>query len=225
MSIREGLLQQEQPGGDMIAVDANVGFRVIDGLDLRGNFGMSWVSDRATVFRVLLGGRYIEPDVEKTMRYVVAGELQFAFLSPEQGDSSYGITVPLKGGYRMTLIRDALFLGLLAGLDFQVVSLQGGDTKVGLAIPTLEIGVEWESLEWLHLRTALKGGYGFQIAGHGGDDHPKFEQMVFSSGLGFLLGPFTLDATIQYSLWRNGPDFVSGAAPGLFGSVSLAFNY
>ena len=225
VSVREGLLEQSNPGNDMIAMDLNAAFRILPGLDLRADAGITWIKKNGFMLRLLVGSRYIDPDKEKTLRYVIAGELQFSIWSPENGDSAWGITLPVKGGYRMTLIRDVLFLGLLAGVDFQIVDLGAADTKVGLAVPTLEFAVEWEALEWLHLRSAIKGGYGFQFAGNANDDKPKFEQMVFSTGLGFLLGPFTMDATIQYALWHSGPDFISGAAPGLFGSVSLAYTY
>jgi len=230
VSVREGQLEQAAGvNNDLMAIDLNGGFRLMDGLHLRTNLGVGWVKDTGLLFRAFVGTRYIQPDVAKTMRYVLAGELQIGVYAPEDGDTSFGLTLPLKGGYRLTLLPDTLFLGLLAGIDLQVVKrgVDGdeGDANVGLAVPTLEFAVEWLALEWLHLRSSIKGGYGIQFAGGPNDNTPKYEQMVFATGIGFLLGPFTADATIQYALWRNGPDFISGAAPGLFGSVSLAYQY
>ena len=100
--------------------------------------------------------------------------------------------------------------------------------RFGLSFPTLEIAGEWYALDWLRVRSAIKGAWGIVLAGprDANDDpqHPKYEQMVFSSGVGIPLGPFCLDAVIQYSLWNNGPYFIGGA-PGLFAGVSLSYRW
>lgn len=123
----------------------------------------------------------------------------------------------------LTAVEDVLFIGLMAGLDVQMLALDGDSTRFGLAVPILELAAEWRALSWLHVRSAIKGGYGFQLAGPG-DNMPKHEQMTFSSGLGFPLGPVAIDAVIQYSLWQDGPYFMGGN-PGFFAGVSLAYQW
>ena len=219
-----------------IAADVNAGFRVLAGLQGRVNLGFVFVKETGFGIRSHLGARYIAPG-DATMRFVAAGELQFMLWKPDSDDidSSYAVTLPFKAGARITLVREQLFLGVLAGIDVQFLqyvapgATDADDARVGLAIPTLEIAAEWLPLDWLRVRTAIKGGYGFQFAGAknpttGKDEMPKFEHMTFSSGIGFLVGPFTLDAVIQYNLWHDGPNFLGGGA-GLFGALTAAYNY
>ena len=196
----------------------------------RVRVGFVHVKDTGFGIRFLPAVRYIQPG-DGTMRFVAAGELQFFLWKPDDGDvdSTYVATLPFKAGARFTLVLDELFLGVLGGIDFQFLQIGDADAQAGLAVPTLEIAVEWFALSWLRVRTAIKGGYGIQIAGakdpvSDDDINPKFEHMTFSSGIGLVFGPFTMDAVLQYNLWHNGPNFLGGGA-GLFGALTLAYNY
>jgi hypothetical protein len=170
-----------------------------------------------------VGGRYLSP-TPKRVRPVLASEIQVGVVIPDSGDTSFAFMLPFKAGFRFEAIPDMLYLGLLAGLDLQMVKPGGGDTCFGLAVPILEAASEWYALSWLTVRASIKGGYAIQFSGDPGDNMPKSEQMVFSSGLGIPLGPFSIDATIQYSMWQNGPWFIGGT-PGLFAGVSLSYNW
>ena len=213
--------------------ELNAGFQLSPGFDMRANLALSHDEDVSNLVVFRVGMRYLEPG-EKRMRLVVAGELQFGFYKPKDTDPDIGFTIPFKAGVRFTAIPGKLYIGLLAGLDIQVGSLydaaadERADVHFGVAIPNLELAAEWIALDWLQVRMGIKGGWGIQLAGvTDADDEnimPKFEQMTFSSGLGFPLGPFCLDAVIQYSLWQNGPWFISGNG-GLFVGVGVSYQW
>jgi hypothetical protein len=215
--------------------ELNAGFQLSPGFDMRANFALSHDEDASDLILFRVGMRYMDPG-EKRMRLVVAAELQAGFYVPDVDDVSpdIGFAIPFKAGVRFTAIPGKLYIGLLGGLDIQIISLydaaaeEYGDVQFGVAVPNLELAAEWIALDWLQVRAGIKGGWGIQLAGvKDADDDaliPKFEQMVFSSGLGFPLGPFCLDAVIQYSLWQNGPWFLSGNG-GLFGGVTLSYRW
>ena len=215
--------------------ELNAGFQLSPGFDMRANFALSHDEDTGDLVVFRVGMRYLEPG-EKRMRLVVAGELQAGFYMPDVDDvdSDIGFTIPFKAGVRFTAIPGKLYIGLLAGLDIQIISLfdaaagERADVQFGVAMPNLELAAEWIALDWLQVRMGIKGGWGVQLAGvKDADDEtvmPKFEQMTFSSGVGFPLGPFCLDAVIQYSLWQNGPWFISGNN-GLFVGVGVSYQW
>ncbi|HUU00224.1 MAG TPA: hypothetical protein VM425_02145 [Myxococcota bacterium] len=204
-----------------ITGEINAGFRVMDGLNMRASVGLRSVSDNYMGVMFRFGARYLSPE-KKRLRPVFAGQLEFGMLIPDTGDNDFAFCLPLKGGLRLTAIEDVLYIGLLGGLELQMYAPGAGDNRFGLVAPILEMAVEWYALDWLQLRTGIKGGYGVQLAGDPGDNMPKHEQLAFSSGLGIPLGPFAIDAVVQYSLWQDGPYFVGGA-PGLFAGVSLSY--
>ncbi|RME25765.1 MAG: hypothetical protein D6806_07345 [Deltaproteobacteria bacterium] len=219
--------QQDAPLADpaeaqtAITAELNGGFRLMDSLDLGMAFAFRNVKDNYFMMSFRLGGRYLEASKAK-VRPVFAGQLEFGLAVPDQGDSSFSFLLPLKGGVRLAVIPGLLDIGLLGGLEIQMVKQGGQDTRFGLVAPVVEIASELKALEWLYLRTGIKGGYGVQFAGDPGDNNPKHEQLGFSSGLGFVLGPFNVDAVIQYSLWQNGPWIIGGTA-GLFAGVTLSY--
>jgi hypothetical protein len=206
-----------------ITGEINAGFRVMDGLNMRASIGLRNVSDNYMGVMFRFGARYMSPE-EKRIRPVFAAQLEFGMLIPDTGDNDFAFCLPLKGGLRLTAIEDVLYIGLLGGLELQMYAPGAGDNRFGLVAPILEMAVEWYALSWLQLRTGIKGGYGVQLAGDPGDNMPKHEQLGFSSGVGIPLGPFSIDAVVQYSLWQDGPWFVGGT-PGLFAGVSLSYNW
>ncbi len=203
--------------------EINAGFRVIDGLNMRASVGLRNVSDNYMNVMFRFGARYLSPE-KKRVRPVFTGQLELGMLIPDTGDNDFAFCLPFKGGLRLTAIEDVLYVGLLGGLEIQMYAPGGGDNRFGLVVPILEMAVEWYALDWLQLRTGIKGGYGVHLAGDPGDNMPKHEQLAFSSGVGIPLGPFAIDAVVQYSLWQNGPWFVGGA-PGLFAGVSLSYRW
>jgi hypothetical protein len=210
------------PANGSFTADLNIGFNVSKGFDLRTNLSFNTVKDTWVLVIGRVGMRYLDPRIKRT-RLIVAGELEFGLLAPEGGDSAFGLGIPFRGGVKMALIPDTMFLGLLGGIDIQVFKEPDVDMRLGLVLPTLEMGLEWHALSWLHLRAAIKGAFGVLLA-HPGDNNPQYEQMAFSSGLGIFLGPFTIDGVIRYTLWQNGPDLSSGI-PGIFSGVTVSFNW
>jgi hypothetical protein len=215
-------LADGNPATARFAGELNAGFNFSPGFDMRINAGIVHDEDLANLIAFKAGLRYLEPG-EKRMRMVVAGELQVGFSVPDTGDTSIGFTLPFKGGVLFAAIPGKLHFSLLGGIDIQMLKIAADDMRFGIAFPTLELAGEWQALDWMHVRTAIKGGWGILLATPA-DQNPKYEQMVFSSGVGFPLGPFCLDAVIQYALWNNGP-YVIGGVPGLFAGVSLSYQW
>jgi hypothetical protein len=229
ISVQFPPLADPLPATAAFITELNAGLNVSPGFDMRVGASIRHDEDVSDLILIRAGMRYLEPG-EKKMRLVIAGELQAGFLLPSDDsiDSSFGFTIPLKGGVRFTAIPGKLYFALLGGLDLQILKIQDADMRFGLSFPSVELAGEWYALDWLRVRSAIKGAWGIQLAGlkDADDDpiHPKYEQMVFSSGVGIPLGPFCLDAVIQYALWNNGPYFIGGV-PGLFAGVSLSFQW
>jgi hypothetical protein len=125
---------------------------------------------------------------------------------------------------RFAAIPHKLYFALLGGIDIQMLKIEPDDMRFGIGFPTLELAGEWYALDWMRVRSAIRGGWGILLAGPP-DDNPKYEQMIFSTGVGFPLGPFCLDAVIEYSLWNDGPYFLGGAGAGLFAGVSFSYQW
>lgn len=223
-SAQEGLLADPAEATSAFTTELNAGFEVSRGFDMRASFAFRHENDVANALRIRAGMRYLQPG-DHRVRLVLASELTFGVYLPDAdgAETSFGLSLPFKAGARFTLIEDLLYVGLLAGLDIQMLSLDDEDMRFGVAIPTLEMAAELQATSWFHLRTAIKGGWGIQLAGPM-DNTPKYEQMAFSSGVGFDFGPFSIDGVIQYQMWQNGPWLVGGV-PGLFGGVTLAYQW
>jgi hypothetical protein len=224
-SFQQGLIADVPETTATFTTDINAGFALGKGFDMRTNLSFRHANDFGELLIGRVGMRYLDPR-EKKVRMVLAAELEFGFFLPDDDniDSSFGVALPVKAGVLMAVIPDSMYLGLLAGLDIQMLSIQDQDMRFGVSIPTLEMGLEYHALSWLHLRSAIKGAFGIQLAGDPGDHRPQYEQMTFSSGAGLLLGPITIDGVIQYRLWQNGPYLLSGV-PGIFAGVTVAFTW
>jgi len=224
ISVQYAPLADGNPATARFAGELNAGFNFSPGFDMRISAGIVHDEDLANLILFRAGLRYLDPG-EKRMRLVIASELQVGFLVPDDDniDTSIGFALPFKGGVLFNAIPGKLQFSLLAGIDVQMLKIMDEDMRFGIAFPTLEMAGEWQALSWMHVRTAIKGGWGILLATPA-DQNPKYEQMVFSSGVGFPLGPFCLDAVIQYSLWNNGPWFLSGNG-GLFAGVSLSYRW
>jgi hypothetical protein len=223
VSQQEGQLADPAENTGAFTTIVNAGFNLSPGFDMRGALGFRMEEDVGNTITVKAGMRYMEPGDAKA-RLVIAGELQIGAYMPEDGDTSFGVGLPFKGGFRLCVVPERVYVGVLAGLDVQMLKLGDEDMRLGLGIPTVELASEWYALSWLNVRTAVKAGYGIQLAGDPNDNTPKYEQLAFSSGLGIPLGPFNIDAVIQYQMWQNGP-WAIGGVPGLFAGVTLAYTW
>jgi predicted heme/steroid binding protein len=223
ISVQYAPLADGNPATARFAGELNAGFNFSPGFDMRVNAGIVHDEDVSNLILFRVGLRYLDQS-EKRMRLVIASELQVGFLVPDADvDTSIGFALPFKGGVLFNAIPGKLQFSLLGGIDIQMLKILDEDMRFGVAFPTLELAGEWQALSWMHVRTAIKGGWGILLATPA-DANPKYEQMVFSSGVGFPLGPFCLDAVIQYSFWNNGPWFLSGNG-GLFAGVSLSYRW
>lgn len=207
-----------------IFVGLNLGFRIAEGANMRVNVGIRNVKYNGTGGMIQVGARYIQPGAS-AVKLVVAGEAEIGIWSPEKGDFGFGFALPLKAGVQVSLIPEKLTAGILAGIDIQSSRMAGdGSGRLGLAIPTFELATEYKPLSWLALRAAMKSGYGFELSKDAAKNHPKHEQLIFNSGLGFDLGPLLIDTALCYSLWQNGPYALGGVA-GLFASATATYRW
>ena len=235
VSEQQGMLADFPEVGSVVTTELNGGVSVLQGLDLRTNLVFRYLDDEGALLGVRIGMRYMEPG-EHRIRLVVAGEIESGFYFPkdEDKDTSYGFALPFKAGVRFEAVPNRVFVGLLAGLDFQLLVFKYDDAgffedddanaRFGLAVPTLELAAEWKALDWLEVRSAIKGGYGIQLTRDPNNRVPKYEQMTFSSGIGLPLGPFSIDAVLQYHVWQSGT-YLIGGMPGLFAGVTLAYQW
>jgi hypothetical protein len=221
ISQQEGMLADPAENTGAFTADLNAGFNLSPGFDMRGGLAFRHEDDIANMFMIKAGMRYMEPGDAKA-RLVVAGELQIGAHMPEDGDTSFALGLPFKAGFRLCVVPERVYVGVLGGVDVQVLKLGDQDMRLGLAIPVVELASEWYALSWLHVRTAVKAGYGIQFAGDPNDNTPKYEQLAFSSGVGIPLGPFEVDGVVQYQMWQNGP-WAIGGVPGLFAGVTVSY--
>jgi hypothetical protein len=114
-----------------------------------------------------------------------------------------------------------------------VVSTVGGsvDTSgVGLTtvtFPRLRGAVEISPLEWLFIRAGVSKSFSIVLARPqtGGQADQTGAGFGWSTGLGVRKGGVEVDATVSNAFLLNGPSFIGGGAPGLFGSLSARFHY
>jgi hypothetical protein len=205
---------------------ANFGYHVTDGTDAHVGADVLSINQIGTGFGLNAGFRRIAAPANA--RLVLGGEAEFRIFSPKGtgAKSVFALAVPFKAGALIDAGHD-IQLSVLGGVDAQIIDegMPATDTFIGLGAPILEMGAEWSAASWLQIRTGLKGGFGFQVAGGPtGNPKPMREQLAFATGVGIHGGPFHLDATLAYSFWQNGP-FILGGVPGLFSGVSLGYDW
>jgi hypothetical protein len=100
----------------------------------------------------------------------------------------------------------------------------GGST---LAAPGFKVSVEAAPLKWLFLRAGATKRYVFNFSrpAAGGQMDTSADSFSWSTGAGVVSGNFEVDATISNALLTNGPSFIGGGAPGLFGGLSARIRY
>jgi hypothetical protein len=201
----------------------NGGYKTSPEFNIRGKFGIRHLVDTSTTMSFRFGCRYLEAGRPKFGK-VFSSELELGMHMPDGGDSTIAVAIPVKYGIMYTIIPERFNLSLLGGIDLQMVSAPDSDFRFSMVLPIIETAVEYTPLDWLQIRSAIKGGYGIQLGGDPAENTPKFEQLAFSTGLGLNLGNFHIDGVIQYQLWQNGPYFIGGVA-GLFAGVSLSYNW
>ena len=213
----------DNPGANrMLGGALTAGFSPHEGLDAALSARVENEKDLYTATDVGVKARYIA-DPKASTSLVAAGQIGFGIYAPKHGDNIWAIGVPLRAGLRLLPVEDRLTISALGGLDLQFGDPGADDKQFSIIVPTAEVAAELKILKWLVLRSAIKGGYAILVAG-GHGSHDTTDMVSFNSGLGFEFKNFVLDALIKYSLWQNGPYFLGGEK-GLFGSVSLSYNF
>lgn len=94
-------------------------------------------------------------------------------------------------------------------------------------VPNLRLSVEGAPFSWLFVRAGILRRFSVRTdkPTTGSQTDTTSEGFSWSTGAGLLFGAFQLDATISQALLTNGPSFIGGGSPGLFGSLSLRYTY
>ena len=207
------------------------------GIDL----GFSWEMGSKTDAGVDLGfASYTdvgsELNLDFNMRHwgedstVLVSALQVGLWSPEDGDGDYFVGAPVKYGWVFSEDNDKLKAAVLTGADLQVSKAGAGDPNIGIGIPVVEVAAEYRVLDWMYVRSGVKGGFGMKLTGNEGysdlDKMTNYEQTEFNSGVGFQWDRFVVDASVSYSTLTSGPHFIGGQSGGpFFGGISLAYMF
>lgn len=215
----EGIANSPATANSMFAGELYGGMN-FNNFELAGGVTFQNVKDIGTSILINAKGRSWGERSGK-FQTVLAFDMSFGAFMPDEGDTDMLFSLPVKYGVNYQPLK-SLTIGVLLGVDFQMIKPGGGDTEAGLAVPTVEMAAEWQIKKWLSLRTAARSGYAFQIASAADSTQPA-EHLIFSSGLGIDYGPFRFDGVVEYGLWQNGPDFISGNAPGLFSGISMSY--
>jgi hypothetical protein len=114
-----------------------------------------------------------------------------------------------------------------------VVDSSGGRTPTTgfsntlVTLPRFRAGAEFMPLEWLVMRAGVSKTYALTLtrSGVGGQNENIGSGFTWSTGLGVRKGGLQVDATISNAILLNGPAFIGGGAPGLFGALSARYSY
>jgi len=151
-------------------------------------------------------------------------------------DGSYDrLLLQLDAGPRFKLTERVIFAPALRVLYERLsgtIGDQDGPSATGLSAPGAVVALEAHLGD--HWR--LRGGadYLFTYEAFEGPSIPGVEptqsrstdaEFSWSLGLGYQRSGFSLDALLASDLVINGPDFLGGTAPGLFGSLSGAYQW
>ena len=129
-------------------------------------------------------------------------------------------------------IRPVEWAALAGALELDYELLTGSVDRDGLAFsrvvfPSLQLAAEVNPLSWLFLRGAVARRFTVtterpQIGGQADFTSDAF---TWATGAGVRWAHLEVDATISNALLLNGPAFIGGNAPGLFGSISIRYPF
>lgn len=94
-------------------------------------------------------------------------------------------------------------------------------------VPNLRLSVEGAPFSWLFVRAGLLRRFSVRTdrPTSGSQIDTASEAFSWSTGAGVVFGSFQIDATLSQALLTQGPSFIGGGSPGLFGSLSLRYTY
>lgn len=111
-----------------------------------------------------------------------------------------------------------------------------GDQTVSttaLLLPGFKLAFEHWLWDWMAFRSGLSSRFYFQSQSREFDNdaadnisssHTYYE-FLWSAGVGFKVGNFELNGTLQTPFVTNGPDFLGGTAPGLFSLLNANYKF
>ncbi len=110
---------------------------------------------------------------------------------------------------------------------------EGKATEVSetrFVLPGFDLALEAQVKDWLWMRTGFYSRYRFGSSETIAPDLTTErswtqQEFDFSAGLGVRFSGFELDGALTVPFLTAGPDFVSGASPGLFSTVTLAYRW
>jgi hypothetical protein len=129
-------------------------------------------------------------------------------------------------------IRPAEWVTLAGALELNYVLLTGAVDAAGLSFtritfPSLQLAAEVSPLSWLIFRGAVARRFSLVTdrPPAGGQTDNTSDAFTWATGAGVRWEHLEVDATVSTALLLNGPAFIGGGAPGLFGSISLRYPF
>jgi hypothetical protein len=129
-------------------------------------------------------------------------------------------------------VRPVEWATLAASLELDYELLTGSVDDDGLSfarttLPSLQLAAEITPLSWLVLRGAVARRFNFltERPQTGGLFDVTSDSFTWATGLGVRWEHLEVDATLSTALLLNGPSFIGGSAPGLFGSLSVRYPF
>ena len=208
--------------GAILGADLGVSWKLATGTDAAVQLGVVSQTDVGLETNLDFTARHFSSD-----NTVFLGAFQAGVYSPEDGDGDYFVGIPVKYGWLFNQDNNRLKGAVLLGADIQVSKAGEGDPNLGVGLPIAEVAAEYRILDWMFVRSGIRGGFGLKLMGNEGysdlDANTRYEQTEFNAGVGFLWGQFAVDTAVTYSSLNRGPNFIGGGTAPLFAGVSLAY--
>lgn len=121
---------------------------------------------------------------------------------------------------------------LAGALELNYDLLTGSVDTAGLSFsrvlfPSLQLGAEVAPLKWLLLRGAVARRFAVTTLRPqtGGQTDSTSDSFSWATGVGVRAANLEVDATISNDLLLDGPAFIGGTSPGMFGSLSIRYPF
>ena len=115
-----------------------------------------------------------------------------------------------------------VFIGL-SNTSYSVSEGDAPDSEMDIQIAHFKVGVDQHLTNWLVLRGGANSSTHYNKIGDG--DAVISTSIDSRFGLGFEVGPFTLNANISQSFLHNGPYLVGGVATGFLSDLACIYEF
>jgi len=208
---------------------------------------------RLTLIRASLSGRGYFPFADKVELGVLGNvvftngsiELDLSEVNRETTQNLMGVAFMGGAGpvYRITENTTIGGYGLL-GVVYATQDLNDKVDEDSLSdiifyLPAVSVAADIGITDWFFVRSGLR--YSFQLSmtsigeyfqdennvlpARGESSHRRDGSFGWSAGLGLKHEGFTLDGALQHALLTAGPNFIGGAAPGMFIVISAGYHW